>query len=132
MWGQGQRKGQDMNLRDPGEKRWKFQSCYFYHKKHCFDAEFYGEFNGAIFIFLYGIFLSKNGFENFSYWHFQSFWTIWKPFSNRLTCDLAYTYIVNTYMTHILYGFLKILIFTNFVVFFSNIDFFEHFNVKNS
>ena len=51
MWGQGQLKVQDMNLWDPGEKMCKFQSCYFCRKKHCVDAELYGEFNDAIFIF---------------------------------------------------------------------------------
>ena len=65
-----------MNLRDPGEKGENFKAVIFTTKKHCFDAEFYGEFNSAIFIFLYDKFLSKNEFENFSYGHFQSFWTI--------------------------------------------------------
>ena len=63
MWGQGQFKGHDMIIRDPGEKIEKFQSCYFCHKKLYFDAKFDGEFNGAIFIFLYCIFLQKNVFE---------------------------------------------------------------------
>ena len=76
MFGQRQLKVQDMSLRDPGEKGENFPSCYFCPKKHCFDAEIYGEFNCAIFIFLYGIFLSKNLFENFTYGHFQRFWTI--------------------------------------------------------
>ena len=53
-----------------------FKAVIFATKKHCFDAKFYGEFNDAIFIFLYGIFLSKNEFENVTYGHFQSFWTI--------------------------------------------------------
>ena len=130
MWGQGQRKGQDMNLRDPGEKRWKFQSCYFYHKKHCFYAEFYGEFNGAIFIFLYCIFLSKNEFENFFIWTFSKFLDDMKAIFEPIDLQFG-IYIVNTYITHILYG-LKILIFKNFIEYFSLKFIFWKLKVKNS
>ena len=77
MLGQGRPKVQDMNLRDPGEKGENFKAVIFAtNKKHCFDAEFYGKFNNAIYIFLDGIFLSKNELENFTNGHFQSFSTI--------------------------------------------------------
>ena len=77
MWGQGQLKGQGiMIIRGPGESWRKFPSCYFCHKKLSFDVEFDGEFNGAIFIFQCCILWSQNEFENFTYGHFRSFWTI--------------------------------------------------------
>ena len=62
MWGQGQtwiKVKKDMNMREPGELRWKFQSSYFHHKRLSFDAKFDGELNGAIFIFLFCILWSK-------------------------------------------------------------------------
>ena len=68
MWGQDQLKGQDSRW-----KRWKFQNCYFCHKKYSFDATFDGEFNGASFIFLSCMLYSKNEFENLTYVHFRSF-----------------------------------------------------------
>ena len=50
-----------MNLRDPGEKGENFKA-YIFATKH-FYAECYGEFNGAIFIFLCGILLSKTNLK---------------------------------------------------------------------
>ena len=65
-------------MRDTGEKgeNFNFQSCYFCHKKLSFNVKFYGEFNGAIFIFLCCIFWSNNKFGNFRHGHFHSFWMI--------------------------------------------------------
>ena len=64
-----------MNMRDPGEKGENFKAVIF-SQKLFFDAEIDGEFNGAIFIFLCCILWSENEFENCTYGHFRSFWTI--------------------------------------------------------
>ena len=78
-----------------------------------------------------------------SVWHIFVKKRIWKffilTFSKLLDdmkaifepIDLQFgIYIVNTYMTHILYGFLKILIFKNFIEYFSLKLIFWKFQVK--
>ena len=92
MWVQGQLKGNDMFIRDPGEKGEQISKAVStYCQKGLVSIKFDGEFNDAIFIFLHFILWSKNEFENFTYGHFRRFWMIWKPFFDRLTWNLAYT-----------------------------------------
>ena len=76
MCGQGQRKGQDMNLRDPGKKGENFKAVIFTRKSIVSMQNFTG--SSIVLFSSFCIFLvkKKNEFENFTYGHFQSFWTI--------------------------------------------------------
>ena len=92
----------------------KFKVVIFAVKKLPFDAQFDGKFNGAIFIFLC---CTLQRMWKIYLWTFSKLLddmkTIFEPIDLKFGVN-----IVNAYIT-ILYGVLEILIFQNFIEYFS-------------
>ena len=66
-------------------KKSNLQNFWFSPKKGLSDAEFYGDHFGVLCFPLNCIIVPKIKFQTFCEWHSLSFWTIRKPFSDRLT-----------------------------------------------
>ena len=117
MWGQGQLSVQDMNLRESGEKGEKFKAVIFTTKNIVSMQNFTGSSMSYFHLSVWHIFVKKRIWKFFT-WTFSKLLDDMKAIFEPI--DLKFgIYIVNIYMTHILYGFLKIFIFKNFIEYLS-------------